>query len=63
MENIENTENRYKISSFAKKVGVSIGTVRNWQKKNLLPDRRSYNKYRYFTDEDVQTALRLLNGN
>lgn len=61
---MENTqENRYRLSVFAKKVGVFKGTIRNWQKKGLLPDRRSYNNYRYFTDEDVATALKLLKGN
>jgi len=56
-------EKRYKLSEFSSKIGVFKGTVRNWQKKGLLPDRRSYNNYHYFTNEDIEIALKLLKGN
>lgn len=63
MNDVNTIENRYKLGEFAGKIGVFKGTVRNWQKRGLLSDRRSYNNYRYFTDEDIDTALKLLKGN
>ena len=51
----------YYIAEFAEKLGVYKDTIRNYQKRGLLPDRRNpANKYRVFTDEDVETAKKLL---
>lgn len=51
----------YYIAEFAKKLGVYKDTIRNYQKKGLLPDRRNpVNKYRIFTDEDLETARKLV---
>lgn len=50
----------YYIEEFAKIVGVYKDTVRNYQKRGLLPDRRNKaNNYRIFTDEDVVTMRKL----
>ncbi len=50
----------YYIAEFAKIVGVYKDTVRNYQKRGLLPDRRNKaNNYRIFTDEDVVTMRKL----
>ncbi len=53
-------QKQYYIAEFAEKVGVYKDTVRNYQKKGLLPDRRNKaNNYRIFTDEDIKTMKRL----
>jgi len=50
----------YYIAEFAKIVGVYKDTVRNYQKRGLLPDRRNKaNNYRIFTDEDVVKMCKL----
>lgn len=50
----------YYIAEFAKIVGVYKDTVRNYQKRGLLPDRRNKaNNYRIFTDEDVVKMRKL----
>jgi len=54
----------YRLTEFAQMVGVYRDTVRNWQKKGILPDRRNpVNNYRVFTDEDVATVRRIMKGN
>lgn len=51
----------YKIGEFAKMFGLSIQTIRNYQRKGILPERRnSVNKYRVFTDEDVATMASIM---
>lgn len=56
-------EKQYYIAEFAEKVGVYKDTVRNYQKKGLLPNRRNTaNNYRIFTDEDVRTMRKLIKG-
>lgn len=53
--------NTYYIAEFAKIVGVYKDTVRNYQKRGLLPDRRNTaNNYRIFTDGDVKTMRKLI---
>ena len=47
----------YKISEFAEKIGVTTTTVRNWDRLGVLkPDHRK-NKYRYYSDEQVDYIL------
>lgn len=40
---------------FAKLFDVHVDTVKNWQKRGILPDRRDQvNNYRVFTQKDVE---------
>ncbi len=41
----------YSIGEFAKKIGVSIQTLREWDKKGILKPIRSKGGHRYYTDE------------
>lgn len=51
----------YYIAEFAKILGVYKDTIRNYQKKGLLPDNRNpVNKYRVFTEDDLEIAKKLL---
>lgn len=51
----------YYIAEFAKILGVYKDTIRNYQKKGLLPDNRNpVNKYRVFTEDDLETARKIL---
>ena len=45
---------RYRPSQFAKKIGVSISTLRRWDNNNILKARRTKANHRYYTDEDIQ---------
>ena len=47
----------YKIGEFAEKVGVSVHTVRVWDKEGRLPARRTHTGHRFYTDEDVDQVL------
>lgn len=52
----------YYINEFSKKLGFHPSTIRNYQKKGILPNKRNpINKYRVFTDEDLQKAEKLFN--
>lgn len=49
----------YHRKEFAKLAGISVDTVRRYQRSGILPDRRDpVNGYRIFTDEDLK-ALKL----
>jgi DNA-binding transcriptional MerR regulator len=51
------------INEFAKLAGVYPDTVRNYQEKGLLPDRRNpLNNYRIFTMRDLEKLKKLLAG-
>lgn len=51
----------YYIAEFAQLLGVYKDTIRNYQKKGLLPDNRHpVNNYRVFSDEDLETAKKLI---
>lgn len=45
---------RYKPNQFAKKIGVSVSTLRRWDNENILKARRTQTNHRYYTDEDIQ---------
>lgn len=47
----------YKISEFANKIGVTTTTVRNWDRLNVLKPHHTKNKYRYYTDEQIEFVL------
>jgi putative resolvase len=42
----------YKPGEFAKKVGRSITTLRNWDASGVLPAKRTPAGQRYYTEED-----------
>ena len=48
----------YSIGDFAKKVGITTKTLRNWEKKGwLMPHHRSPSGYRYYSDKQLQQVL------
>lgn len=48
----------YKIGKFAKLIGVSVSTLRNWDKKGILkPDVLSKGGDRYYSDETLNKYL------
>lgn len=48
----------YKISDFAREIGVSASTLREYEKKGLLiPSHRGINGYRYYSQEQVDSYL------
>jgi DNA-binding transcriptional MerR regulator len=59
MEN--KTKKIMNIAQFAKEAGVHPLTVRNYQKRGLLPDKRNpFNRYRIFTWEDLKKFKKLI---
>lgn len=51
------------IREFAKRLGVHVDTVKNWQTRGILDDKRDQvNNYRVFTDEDVRIIQKLRQG-
>lgn len=51
----------YTISEFAKKLGIHPQTIRSYQRKGLLPEKRHpLNGYRIFTEEDVTIFRNLI---
>jgi putative resolvase len=49
----------YTPSQFAKQVGVSIKTIQKWDRIGVLPAKRTITNRRYYTDEDLASALGL----
>src|SRR2546430_9363087 len=49
----------YRPALFAKRVGVSVKTLQKWDRIGVLPAKRTITNRRYYTDEDLATALRL----
>lgn len=48
---------RYTISSFAKMQGLTVDTVRQYEKKKIIiPYKDKINNYRYYTDYDVRNV-------
>ena len=48
----------YKIGEFAKLIGVSTSTLRDYDKRGILqPHHRSPYGYRYYTDEQYESYL------
>lgn len=47
-------EGYYSISEAAEKIGVSVDTVRRWEKKGLIKSLRSDKNYRLFKLEEIQ---------
>lgn len=52
--------NRYLISAFSKRCGLSTDTLRYYEKKNLLhTHHEAGNDYRYYTDWDLLTVMNI----
>ncbi len=52
-----------KISEFSKRTGLSPDTIRFYESKGLLsPERSSDNRYREFSERDLETAKEILAG-
>lgn len=48
----------YRISVFARKVGVNPATLRRWEQMGiLLPHHKSPTGYRYYSDEQVEEIV------
>lgn len=48
-----------KIGEFAKRIGVTEQTIRNYEKKGLIHPQRLPSGYRIFTEENVQEILKI----
>ena len=48
----------YKINEFAREIGVSASTLREYEKRGLLiPHHRGINGYRYYSEEQKEAYL------
>ncbi|MBQ2883457.1 MAG: MerR family DNA-binding transcriptional regulator [Alphaproteobacteria bacterium] len=48
----------YKIREFSREIGISVSTLREYEKKGLLiPHHRGLNGYRYYSQEQVDSYL------
>lgn len=52
-------EKRYKPGEFAKLVNRSVPTLRAWDRQGKLQPKRLPGGHRYYTDEDLLTALNI----
>nr|WP_049858443.1 MerR family transcriptional regulator [Gloeothece citriformis] len=52
-------EKRYKPGEFGDKINRSVGTLRLWDKSGKLPAKRLPSGQRYYTEEDLNKALKL----
>jgi DNA-binding transcriptional MerR regulator len=52
-----------KINEFAKRLGVSIQTVKLWQKKGYIPDNRDEKGHRVFELSDIKIVNRVKRNN
>ncbi len=50
------------ISDAAKAIGVSVDTIRRWEKKGLIKASRSDHNYRVFNLEEIKRLLQKVNG-
>ena len=49
----------YRISEFARALGISSSTLRNWEKMGLLlPHHKTPTGYRYYSEEQLQTLYK-----
>lgn len=53
----------YKPKEFAKKIGVSISTLRRWDKEGRLVPTRTATNHRVYTDDDIFKVLNLKKPN
>lgn len=57
MSNEENTHKRMKIGDFAKIAGVSVSTVRNWEKQNLIHPIKLPSGHRIYDDSNIEELV------
>ena len=50
-------ETTYTISEAAARIGVSVGTLRRWDRENILTPARTLGGDRRYTDQDIDKAL------
>lgn len=50
-------ETTYTISEAAARIGVSVGTLRRWDRENILTPARTLGGDRRYTDDDISKAL------
>lgn len=49
----------YKIGDFAKKIGVSASTLRNWEQRGwLMPHHVTPSGYRYYSQEQYDQVVK-----
>ena len=53
---------RYNIQEVAKILGIYKGTIKNYENKHIFPKphRNPINKYREYSEEDINTLKRIL---
>lgn len=49
----------YKPKEFAKKIGVSVSTLRRWDREKRLVPLRTETNHRVYTDDDIFKVLNL----
>lgn len=52
--------NKYKISEFAKLIGVCTKTLRRWDEKGLLKSHRTPTGHRFYTEEQYKIYMGIL---
>ena len=50
-------ETTYTISEAAARIGVSVGTLRRWDREGILVAARTLGGDRRYTDDDISKAL------
>lgn len=50
-------ETTYTISEAAARIGVSVGTLRRWDRENILTPARTLGGDRRYTESDISKAL------
>lgn len=50
---------KYRPHQFAEKVGVSVSTLRRWDREGRLVAKRTTTNQRYYDDQDLKQVLRL----
>ena len=52
-----------KLSEFAKRIGVSEQTLRNWDKSGKLVAKRTKGNHRFYTEDDYNNYMGISNKN
>ena len=53
-EGVPETSNFFKRKEVSEYLGLSMGSLRNWEMNGLLTVKRKQNGYRIYTDKDIQ---------
>src|SRR4051794_20595575 len=54
--------NMLTVNEAAEKIGVSVDTIRRWEKKGLIKAKRGKNNYRFFNLSEVQRQHNKITG-